>query len=109
MAGAIPTGLPTPVWPRVQASDVSSLILPAVGIMIVAFSDVVLTGRAFAARAGQTIDADQELRALGATNIVAGLFRGFPVSGSSPPTTSSKVVMRQAGLRVGRTVAGASE
>ncbi|TVT24371.1 sulfate permease [Amycolatopsis rhizosphaerae] len=86
VVGAVPAGLPAPALPRVGAHDLTSLLLPAVGIAIVGFSDVVLTARAFAARRGETVDADRELRALGANNLLTGLFRGFPVSCSGSRT-----------------------
>jgi SulP family sulfate permease len=86
VVGDFPVHVPAPGWPHVGTADVSSLLLPAAGIAIVGFSDVVLTARAFAARQGGSIDADQELRALGATNLVAGLSHGFPVSSSGSRT-----------------------
>ncbi len=52
---------------------------------MIAFSDVVLTGRALA-RKGERIDANQELLALGASNIAVSLMRGFPVSSSASRT-----------------------
>jgi len=86
VVGEIPAGLPVPGLPHVSSGDLPSLLLPAVGIAIVGFSDMVLTARAFAARQGQSVDAGQELRALGVMNLVAGLFRGFPVSCSGSRT-----------------------
>ena len=62
------------------------LLLPAVGVAIVAYSDNVLTARAFAARRGETVQGATELRALGAANLAAGLLRGFPVSSSGSRT-----------------------
>ncbi|HVX42701.1 MAG TPA: sulfate permease [Mycobacteriales bacterium] len=69
-----------------HTADIGALILPALGIAIVGFSDNMLTARAFAARQGQTVDANQELLALGVTNIGAGLIHGFPVSCSGSRT-----------------------
>jgi SulP family sulfate permease len=46
----------------------------------------VLTGRAFATGGDNPIDANQELLALGAANVGAGLLRGFPVSSSGSRT-----------------------
>ena len=51
-----------------------------------AYTDNVLTARAFAVRGGYAIDADQEFLALGAANVGAGLFQGFPVSSSGSRT-----------------------
>ena len=51
--------------PLVSAADLGSLLLPAVGVAIVAYSDNVLTARAFATRNRYEIDSNQELLALG--------------------------------------------
>jgi len=86
VVGAVPGGLPRPELPAVDSTDLVRLVLPAVGVAIVAYSDNVLTGRAFAARHGQSIDADQEMFALGAANFVTGFLWGFPVSSSGSRT-----------------------
>jgi sulfate permease, SulP family len=86
IVGAVPAGLPTPGLPVVAAADLIDLLLPAFGVAIVAYSDNVLTGRAFAARRGEDLDADQEMLALGAANAASGLLHGFPVSSSGSRT-----------------------
>jgi sulfate permease, SulP family len=84
--GAIPGGLPSPSIPAIEPADISALVIPAAGIAIVAFSDNVLTARAFAARHGQRVDANDELLALGVCNAGSGLLQGFPVSSSGSRT-----------------------
>jgi high affinity sulfate transporter 1 len=86
VVGGIPAGAPTVGLPNVAPSEVVALILPALGIAIVAFSDNMLTARAFAGRDGRDIDANAELRALSAANVVAGLTHAFPVSSSASRT-----------------------
>jgi len=86
VVGEIPAGLPTPSVPSISAGDLGSLLLPAVGLAIVAYSDNVLTARTFAARNGYAIDANQELLALGAANVASGVMQGFPVSSSGSRT-----------------------
>jgi SulP family sulfate permease len=86
VVGEIPAGLPTPSVPSVSAGDLGSLLLPAVGLAIVAYSDNVLTARTFAARNGYAIDGNQELLALGAANVASGVMQGFPVSSSGSRT-----------------------
>ena len=86
VVGDIPAGLPAPSLPDVSATDLASLLLPAVGVAIVAYSDNVLTGRAFATRNRYQIDGNQELLALGAANIASGVMQGFPVSSSGSRT-----------------------
>jgi high affinity sulfate transporter 1 len=82
--GAVPAGLPVPAL--VPLRDLRELLLPAAGVLIVGYTDNMLTGRAFAARHQREIDANQELLALGAANIGAGLLRGLPVSSSGSRT-----------------------
>jgi high affinity sulfate transporter 1 len=86
VVGAVPQGLPVPALPPVVAADLAALALPAVGVALVAYNDDVLTGRAFATRDRERIDADGELLALGAANVAAGLVSGFPVSSSGSRT-----------------------
>lgn len=85
--GPVASGVPVPGFTGVAASDLAQLLLPAVGIAVVGFSDNALTGRAFAARHGRHTDANKELAALGATNLAAGALHGFPVSCSGSRTT----------------------
>jgi SulP family sulfate permease len=84
--GAIPSGLPVPGLPDVSLRDIGRLLPVAAGIALVGFSDNVLTARAIAAGRGYRIDANQELLALGVTNLTAGVSQGFPVSSSASRT-----------------------
>jgi MFS superfamily sulfate permease-like transporter len=84
VVGEVPRGLPTPALP--DLADLTDLLLPAVGLLVVGYTDTVLTARAFAARGGAPVDANQELLALGAANLGAGVLRGFPISSSGSRT-----------------------
>ncbi|MDO3401534.1 sulfate permease [Mycolicibacterium neoaurum] len=87
LVGPVPSGIPLPSWPMVSAESIRDLTIPAVGIAMVAFSDNVLTARAFASRAGtDDIEPQVELRALGVCNLLAAMFRGFPISSSGSRT-----------------------
>ena len=92
VVGEIPAGLPTPSVPVIPAADLLAMLIPAVGIAVVAFSDNALTGRTFAARKGESIDANAELRALGICNVATGLTHGFPVSSSGSRTALGDAV-----------------
>jgi len=85
VAGPIPAGLPVPALPDVRPDDLHELLLPAFTVLIVGFSDDVLTARSFARR-GEKIVANRELLALGAANAASSLLRGFPVSSSASRT-----------------------
>src|SRR5512143_2748561 len=82
--GEVPAGLPRPSLPPL--GDFSKLLLPAVGVLLVGYTDNVLTARAFAAGGGYAVDANQDLLALGAANVGAGVFQGFPISSSGSRT-----------------------
>jgi high affinity sulfate transporter 1 len=84
VVGHVPAGLPHLSPPSLDAY--AALLLPAVGVLLVGYTGNVLTARAFASRGGDAIDANQELLALGAANVGAGLFQGFPVSSSGSRT-----------------------
>lgn len=72
-------GLPT-------LDDLGLLALPAIGVLLVGYTDFILTARAFATRESGSVDANQELFALGGANVAAGLLGGFPVSSSGSRT-----------------------
>ena len=84
--GSVPAGLPTPALPSFAGVEPLPLLTAAVGVTLVGYSDNVLTARAFAVKRRETIDSDQEFFALGAANLAAGLFQGFPVSSSGSRT-----------------------
>jgi sulfate permease, SulP family len=85
VVGPIPAGLPVPRLPDVHPQVLRELLLPAFTVLIVGFSDDVLTARSFA-RPGEKITANRELLALGVANAGSGLVRGFPVSSSASRT-----------------------
>jgi MFS superfamily sulfate permease-like transporter len=82
VVGPISSRLPVPGLPDVSMSDLVQL-LPAAGIALVGYTDNVLTARSLASRRGYRIDANQELLALGLSNLTSGLSQGFPVSSSA--------------------------
>jgi SulP family sulfate permease len=84
--GYIPQQLPPASIPDFTGIDFRALLPAALGVAIVAYSDNVVTARAFAAKRREAIDARQELLALGGANLAAGLFSGFPVSSSGSRT-----------------------
>ncbi len=92
VVGQIPSGFPRPGAPDVSMHDFTSLVMPALGMAIVAFSDNILTARTFAARRREDLDANAELRALGLCNAAAGVTQGFPVSSSGSRTALGDAV-----------------
>jgi SulP family sulfate permease len=88
--GEVQTGVALPGIPRVPLSSIPFLVIGAAGIVFLAVGESVGAGRAFGARHGYEIDADQELIALGAANLSSGLFGGFTVDGSLSQTATGE-------------------
>lgn len=86
LVGELPQGFPPLTLPRVPLSDIGLLVGAAVGIALVSLTDTISTASAFAARTGQEVDGNQEMIGIGAANIAAGFFQGFPVSTSGSRT-----------------------
>ncbi len=102
--GGVPAGLPGVAVPRVSFGDIGTLAPYAGGLAFVGFAQSILTARAFAEQHGETVDANQELVALGVGNLGSGLLHGFPSSSSQSRTA----VADTAGMRtqVAQIVAG---
>lgn len=81
--GDVPQGLPLPAWPSLQLADLQPVLLGGLAIALVAFADTSVLSRGFAVHHGGRVDANQEMRALGAANLAAGLLQGMPVSASA--------------------------
>ena len=71
-----------PSLPTVGIRDVAFLATGAVGIVFLALAESLGAGRSFASRHGYELDPDQELVALGASNLATGIFGGFVVDAS---------------------------
>jgi high affinity sulfate transporter 1 len=86
LVGVLPKGFPPLTLPDVRLADLGPLCAGAAGIAIVSLADTISTASAFAARTGQEIDGNREMTGIGAANLAAGLFQGFPVSTSGSRT-----------------------
>jgi sulfate permease, SulP family len=86
LVGSVPGGLPSLGLPAIGVGDITALVGSAAAITLVGYSDVALTGRAFAARNGETIDPNREFLALGAANLASGVAGGFALSASGSRT-----------------------
>jgi MFS superfamily sulfate permease-like transporter len=86
LVGVLPKGFPPLTLPHVGLADLGPLFAGAAGIALVSLADTISTASAFAARTGQEIHGNQEMIGIGAANLAAGLFQGFPVSTSGSRT-----------------------
>ena len=86
LVGVLPKGFPPLTIPSVRLADLGPLFAGALGIALVSLADTISTSSAFAARTGQEVDGNGEMIGIGAANLAAGLFQGFPVSTSGSRT-----------------------
>jgi len=91
----LPKGFPPLTIPAIHWSDVGPLVAGAVAIAVVSLADTISTSSSFAERTGQEVHGNQEMVGIGAANLAAGLFQGFPVSTSASRTA----VAERAGAR----------
>jgi sulfate permease, SulP family len=80
--GAMPAGLPRPALPALNVDAARQLWASAVTIALVGYASSISVGKAIAMRTRERLDPTQELVAQGGINLAAGVFSGFPVSGS---------------------------
>ncbi|HTK92135.1 MAG TPA: SulP family inorganic anion transporter [Verrucomicrobiae bacterium] len=84
--GAVPRGLPLPTLPLIGVDDVVPVVTGGIAVALVSFADTSVLSRTYAARLRAPVDPNQEMVGLGAANLAAGFFQGFPISSSSSRT-----------------------
>ena len=84
LVGDVPRGLPAPMLPDydIVRHNLSVIVIAAVALLLIGFSQTAGDARAFATRHRYRIDVDQESVAQGMANVGAGVFQGMPVSTS---------------------------
>jgi len=84
LVGDVPRGLPTPELPDLDIvrDHYATILIAALALLLIGFSQTAGDARAFAARHHYRIDVDQESVAQGMANVGAGFFQGMPVSTS---------------------------
>ncbi|MEW2391131.1 sulfate permease [Streptomyces venezuelae] len=95
LVGVLPEGFPPLTVPDVRLDDLGPLLAGALGIAVVSLADTISNASAFASRTGQEVRGNQEMAGVGAANLAAGFFQGFPVSTSGSRTA----VAERAGAR----------
>jgi len=83
IVGAIPTGLPSFQVPQINLENLIDIWPIALTIALVGYLEAISIGKAIEEKNNENnIDANQELVALGTSNIVGSFFQSYPVSGS---------------------------
>jgi len=82
LVGEVPSGIPSLEIPSADYRSFSQLWVGAIIISAFGLMEAVAIAKQLAIKAGDRWDPNQELIGQGLANIVAGLFKGFPVGGS---------------------------
>lgn len=80
----INSGFPVPEFPdlNILKTNYKDILANAAAIVLLTYTNTVLVGKSFT-KNRNSFDPDKEFFALGLADLVCGIFRGFPVSGSS--------------------------
>jgi high affinity sulfate transporter 1 len=96
--GPLPQGLPAFTIPWITYADLVPVMIGGGAVAMVSFADTSVLSRAYAARTGASVDPNQEMVGLGAANLAAGFFQGFPISSSSSRTPVAEAAGAQTQL-----------
>lgn len=89
VVGTVPQGLPMPSVPTGPVADLGQLVMAGAAIAFVGLAEGLSAARLFASQGGERIDANQDLLAVGASNVGSSLFGGFGVAGSLSKTAAA--------------------
>jgi sulfate permease, SulP family len=93
--GRVPAGLPALSVPALDGAAIVDLLPGALTIALLSYAEGISVAKAIASRTKQRVDPNQELVAVGAANLAAGVVGAFPVAGGF----SRSAVNHQAGAR----------
>lgn len=98
LVGSIPAGLPHFEIPQISAIRLSELFSIALTLALVAYLEAISLGKAFEEKnKTQYLNPNQELIALGGSNLVGAFFQSYPITGGFSRTA----VNDQAGVKSG--------
>src|SRR5664280_1568013 len=82
IVGSIPPGLPAIIIPDPTLLDVNTLLTLAATVFLVSYVEGFIFASEYAAKNKYKVDGNQELLALGVSNIAVGFFQGLPIGGA---------------------------
>jgi len=86
VVGRLPQGLPSPALPSVSAAALLAMIGPAIGVVLLAFSQSLGVAREYSDKHGYEIDPNQELRSFAVVNAASAVLGGQVAGGSMAPS-----------------------
>jgi len=99
IVGDVPEGLPAISFPRITMENIQTLLPTALTLALVAFLEAVSVAKAIQEQhKDYEINANQELRALGLSNIVGSFFQSYPTTGGFSRTALNHFAGAKTGL-----------
>lgn len=96
LVGTVPSGLPSFILPDLQWEILEQIWPIALALALVGYLEAISIGKALEVKSGEeTIDANQELLALGSSNVIGSFFQAYPVTASF----SRSAINEQAGAK----------
>ncbi|MBV8295267.1 MAG: sulfate permease [Acidimicrobiia bacterium] len=95
VVGKVPSGLALPKNPISSVHDLTVLLPTAFAITLISILEAMTLAQNFADEHGYEIDPNQEIAALGASNVAAGFFQGLVVTSAITRST----ILDEAGAR----------
>lgn len=96
--GYIPQGVPSTIIPDPNLIDINILLTLAATVFLISYIEGYIFAEEYAAKHRYKIDGNQELLALGASNIFVGIFQGLPIGGSLSRTAVNEEIGAQSQL-----------
>ncbi|MBQ22486.1 MAG: sodium-independent anion transporter [Flavobacteriales bacterium] len=97
IVGLVPEGLPSFRFPEIEISNISKILSLALTLSLIAFMEAISVAKAIEEKKDYSIKPNQELIALGTSNIIGSLFQSYPTTGGFSRTA----VNDQAGAKTG--------
>ncbi|WP_422081528.1 SulP family inorganic anion transporter [Ulvibacterium sp.] len=83
IVGRIPKGLPDFRIPRISLENILDIWPIALTLALVGYTEAISIGKSLEGKSGkETVNANQELVALGSANLIASFFQSYPVTAS---------------------------
>lgn len=87
--GRVEAAVPRPAVPDVSWSDLVALLPGALAIAVIGYAESATVAESLADEHGYTVRPDRELIAIGAANVLTGLFQGFIVGGGASQSAAN--------------------
>lgn len=98
IVGDVPAGLPPITMPSMDWALWQALFPTALAISLVSYMESISVAKSLASKRRESVDPDQELIALGASNVGAAFTGGYPVTGGLSRTVVNYAAGAQTGL-----------